>query len=212
MMSVITKLAGQQGRRDEEPNKNLAKELVEKQDVDGLEEIAQNLWNDDKRIRSDCVSVLEQVGHLAPELIEPYCADFLRLLNSKNNRLVWGAMINLSLIADRKPQEIYAQFDDITQAIVQGSVITQDSGVKTLALVAAAGAEYNEAVFPFLLAHLQSCRPKSVPQYAESMMRAVTPDNKEKFMDVLDQRLVELSSSQQKRVKRLFKTLGRETS
>lgn len=210
-MSALSKLASQQGRRDEEPNKNLGRELVEKKDLEGIREIATNLGNKDKHIQSDCVSVLEQVGLLAPELIEAYCSDFLQLLGSKNNRLVWGAMINLSLIADKKPHEIYEKMDDIVKAIASGSVITQDNGIKTLAIVAAAKPEYNAAIFPFLLTHLQTCRPKSIPQHVESIGRAVTPANQAQFLDVLDRRIEELSSSQQKRVKRLFKKLELET-
>ena len=33
--------------------------------------------NKDKRIQTDCLSVLEQVGLLEPELIEDYVADFI---------------------------------------------------------------------------------------------------------------------------------------
>ena len=109
-MTVLNKLASMQDRRDEEPNKDLAQELVEQKNIEGVREIAENLWNKDKRIQSDCDSVMEEIGRNAPELIEEYVADFLKLLSSKNNRCVWGAMINLSLIADRKPKEIFESF------------------------------------------------------------------------------------------------------
>ena len=106
-MSILSKLASAQGRKDEEPNKELAKELVANNDIDGIREAAENLRNKDKRIQTDCLSVLEQVGLLEPELIEDYVADFIELVFSRDNRLVWAAMINLALIADRKPQEIF---------------------------------------------------------------------------------------------------------
>jgi hypothetical protein len=38
-MSVLSKLASAQGRKDEEPNKELARELVEENDVDRIREV-----------------------------------------------------------------------------------------------------------------------------------------------------------------------------
>lgn len=204
-MSVLAKLACMQNRRDEAPNEDLARELVEKRDAEGIKEIAENLWNKDKNIQSDCASVLEQVGLLDPGLIEDYVSDFLKLLSSKNNRLVWGAMITLAMVAERKPKEIFDDLDHVVETIKGGSVITRDNGIKTLAIVASVNAEYNQAIFPLLIEHLKECRPKSVPQHAESVMRAVTLANQAQYLDVLNQRLDTLSPSQQKRVKKLLR-------
>ena len=207
MTSVLNKLASLQARRDEKPNKELAKELVDQKDIEDIREIAENLWNKDKKIQSDCDSVMEEIGRNAPELIEGYVADFLKLLSSKNNRRVWGAMINLSLIADRKPQEIFESYESIRKTIENGSVITMDNGIKTLAIVASKEDEYNQVIFPFLIEQLKTCRPKSVPQYAESIFCAVKSDNREQYIEVLNQRLDTLSSSQQSRVKKLLRKL-----
>jgi hypothetical protein len=204
-MSVLQKLACMQNGRDQVPNKELAKELAEKRNVEEIKEIAENLWNKDKNIQSDCASVLEEIGHLAPELIEDYVSDFLKLLSSNNNRLVWGAMITLSIVADRKPKQIFDNLDDIVEAIEKGSVITRDNGIKTLAIVASGNEEYNEAIFPFLIEHLKRCRPKDVPQHAESIMCAVTLENQVRYIDVLKQRFDTPSSSQQRRVKKLLR-------
>ena len=206
-MSVLNKLASMQDRRDEEPNKDLAKELVDQENIDGIREIAENLWNKDKKIQSDCDSVMEEIGRNAPELIEEYVADFLKLLSSKNNRRVWGAMINLSLIADRKPKEIFESYKSIIETIENGSVITMDNGIKTLAIVASKEDKYNQDIFPFLIEQLKTCRPKSVPQYAESIFCAVKSDDREQYIEVLNKRLDILSSSQQNRVKKLLRKL-----
>jgi hypothetical protein len=205
-MSILSKLASGQGRKDEEPNKELARELVEANDLDGIREVAQNLWNEEKRVRTDCLSVLEQIGLLEPELIEEYVDEFIKLVLCRDNRLVWAAMINLALIADRKPKEIFERYDDIVQAVEKGSVITKDNGIKTLAKVASASAEYNRAIMPYLMEQLKSCRTKSVPQYAESIRVAVNPDNQEGYLDALNERLGALSAAQQTRVKRLLRT------
>jgi hypothetical protein len=204
-MSVLSRLASQQGRKDEEPNKNLARELVEKNDTEGIREIAENLRHEDRQIRIDCLAVLEQVGLSAPGLIEDYVSDFLQLVYGKDNRLVWAAMINLALVADRKPQEVFEQYEGLVQVIEKGSVITKDNGIKALARVASTSTEYNQALFPFLMERLQSCRPKSVPQYAESIRVAVTPDNQEQYLAILNERFGSLSTAQQRRVKKLLR-------
>jgi hypothetical protein len=206
-MSVLERLSCAQGRRDEEPNRVLARDLVERRDAASIDEIVQNLRNRDRRIQSDCVSVLEHVGHLAPELIEDYVSEFLDLLCSKNNRLVWGGMIALSLVAERGPAEIIDRLETVIETIQGGSVITRDAGIKTLAIICSSGRAYGERVFSFLSAHLETCRPKSVPQHAEHILRAVTPGNREQFIDVLNQRLESLSPSQQRRVAKVLRAV-----
>jgi hypothetical protein len=83
-MPVLNQIAHFQGRRDEVPNQELARQLAEARDRDGIQEIAANLWNPDAdivdaSIAGDCVKVLYEVGYLAPELIADYAEDFIKL-------------------------------------------------------------------------------------------------------------------------------------
>jgi hypothetical protein len=205
-MSVLTKLAGARNRKDEEPNKDLGKKLVDNRDVAGIREIAENLWNKDRKVQMDCLSVLEQVGLLEPALIEDYVSDFIQLTFSKDNRLVWAAMINLALIADRKPQEIFKEYEGLVKVIETGSVITQDNGIKTLAKVASTSSDYEQVIHPFLMGQLKKCRAKSVPQYAESIRIAINSGNQEQYLKILNERYETLSTAQQRRVKKLLGT------
>ena len=52
-MSVLDRIAYLQGRRDEVPNQELARELVKTNDSAGIKEIAENLFNQDDNIRND---------------------------------------------------------------------------------------------------------------------------------------------------------------
>jgi hypothetical protein len=205
MMAVINKLASQTGRKDDQPNKDLGMALVADRDASSIQEIAANLWNPDKKIQVDCLSVLEQVGRLAPEMIKPYVGDFLKLITSKNNQLVWAAMINLALIADRVPREIFEQYEVLVKVIESGSVITVDNGIKVLGKVAAANPAYNEVIFPYLLEQLGNCRSKSVPQFAESISPAVTSSNQGAYLELLEARMGSLSEAQAKRVRKIIK-------
>jgi hypothetical protein len=207
-MSALERIAHFQNRRDEVPNQELARDLARKKDRKGIQEIAENLWNKDKDIQADCIKVLYEVGYIEPALIAPYAEDFVRLLKSRNNRLVWGGMIALGVVADKKPDVVLAHLDEIRQAMKAGSVITVDNGVQVLARAASAGEKYRRVMFPLLMDHLKTCRPKDVPQHAEKSLPAVTAANSKEFAAVLTKRLDDLSSSGSARVKKVIKAAG----
>jgi len=74
-----------------------------------------------------------------------------------------------------------------------------------LAVVASKKDEYREELLPHLLQHLQSCRPKDVPQHAESTLVAVDPGHSAAFAAVLEKRLPDLSGAQAARVKKVIR-------
>ena len=204
-MSVLPRLAHFQNRRDEVPNRELARDLAAKKDRAGIREIAEHLWDKNTNIAADCIKVLYEVGYIDPALIGGYVKDFVKLLKSPNNRLVWGGMIALAEAARANPDGVYKHLAEIKKAMDAGSVITVDSAVKALALTASAKAEYNAAIFPTLLKHLQTCRPKDVAQHSEKSLLAVTKANKTRFISTLEKRMEDLSASQVTRVKKVIK-------
>ncbi len=207
-MSVLNRLASSVGRRDEIPNQELARDLATKKDKAGIREIAQNLWNKDKNIQADCVKVLYEIGSIEPNLIADYAENFVKLLRSKNNRLVWGGMTALNEVAKAHPDAVFKYLDEIKKAKETGSVITVDNAVSTLAYTAAASDTYNKAIFPYLLKHLSGCRPKEVPQHAEKTLPAVNSSNKADFIKVLEKRMEDLSGSGLARVKKVIKQVN----
>ncbi|WP_417898077.1 hypothetical protein ABN702_17680 [Bacillus haimaensis] len=116
-------------------------------------------------------------------------------------------MTALATIAEIASETIMAHLDTLRSAMKVGSVITIDKGVLTLAKLAAVSKENNDAIFPFLLHHLENCRPKEIPQHSESTLLAVTEENKEELLNVLRKREEYLTAPQQKRVKKIYKTL-----
>jgi len=204
-MTALDKIAYFQNRRDETPNKELAAELVRNHDLPGIQEIAENLWNEDDHIQKDCLVVLYWVGYQQPELIAQYAEDFLQLLESRDNRLVWSGMIALSTVAHLRADLLYEHIDEIRRAMRKGSVITVDNTVKTLAIVASTSPERRQAIFPELLQHLTTCRPQSVAQHAEHTLVAVDASNREAFVRVLEKRLDDLRGGQVSRVRRILR-------
>jgi len=152
---------------------------------------------------------------LSKNVLDPVKRDFgnslffLKLLKSKNNRLVWGGMLALSTITETKSKEIYENLDDIYSAMEKGSLITIDNGVKILSKLALKSAEYRNRIFPYLINHLQTCRPKDIPQHSESILISVDAKNKNEFLSVLRERQSQLTSSQLKRIKRIYKMLDK---
>ena len=203
-MSVIDQLASSLGRRDQVPNQELARLLAETNDRERIAEVATNLWSKDKAVQADCLKVLYEIGYLKPELVAPYAADYLKLLKNRNNRLVWGGMIAIATISRVVPETLFPHIASIQQAMDSGSVITRDAGVWALSDIAAANAAYRAAIFPYLLNHLNTCRPKDVPQHAERIVVAVGAEQQADFLKVVEKRMKDLSLAQQKRLRKVI--------
>jgi hypothetical protein len=206
-MTIIDRLSSSLGHRDDVQNQTLAKELVKSGNKNDIEALVHNLSNKNKAIQSDCLKVLYEIGYLKPELIAPYVKEFCRLIRGQNNRLVWGAMIALSTIAAFEAPTMYKNLDWIMEAMEKGSVITVDNGVSVLAKVAATNKTYEKKIMPYLLRHLQTCRPKEVAQHAERTLAAVHAGNRNAFEQVLMDRMDDISTPQKKRVQKILKDL-----
>lgn len=207
-MTILNRLACALNDRSELPNRALARELATVEDAAGVHELVENLTNPSPAIQSDCIKTLYEIGYLKPELIAGYADDFLRLLKSRDNRMVWGGMITLSTIASLAADTVFPHVDVIQKAMTGGSVITRDGGVMALARIAAANPEYNRAIFPFLLHHLETCRPKDVPQHSEKIAPAVTPENAPAFRGLIEKRLENATASEAKRLKKVLKSIA----
>jgi len=204
-MSVLNRLASLQNRRDEVPNQELARELAAKKDKAGIQEIAENLSNKKTDIQADCIKVLYEIGAIEPALIADYAEEFVKCLQSKNNRLVWGGMTALAEVAKARPQAVFKYLDQVKKAKESGSVITVDNSISVLAFTAAANPKYSAAIFPYLLKHLSSCRPKEVPQHAERTLPAVNSGNRKDFIKVLEKRSEDLNGGGLARVRKIMK-------
>ena len=202
---MIEKTARALGRNDETPNIDLALELITTKNIKGIKEIVDGVTGCSEPVANDCIKVLYEIGEREPSLIAEYVTTFISLLRSKNNRLVWGAMTALSKIAFLKPREIFAHIDIIIKAYENGSVITVDNSITVFAELVKAGPDFAKKVFPLLIRHLETCRPKEVGQHAERAFVCVTKTTAGQFADVLTKRRDSLTDPQKKRVDRLLK-------
>jgi hypothetical protein len=206
-MSVLNKVAYFQNRRDEVPNQEVARELARTRNAADIREIAENLWNKEPNIQSDCLKVLYELGYLAPELIADYVSNFLKLLKRRNNRMVWGGMIALSTIAPLKADEIFPHVDEIKKTMEEGTVITNDAGIKILADIAAQKEEYRSEILPYLFKRLADCRSVDTPRYAERVAPAVDAAHKAEFIQILEKCMESATSSRLARLRKSLKAV-----
>ncbi len=137
---MIEKVAFYLQRNDEEPNILLAEDLAGRNDAAGIAEIAKGLDADEPQVAGDCVKVLYEIGYRKPELIAPYAATFVAGLKSRNNRIVWGSAIALSLIAESASDYLFSELETIRRAYESGSGI-QDRSAGTMRYLGGVPAE-----------------------------------------------------------------------
>jgi len=206
-MTAIEKIAFFQNIRSEIPNQQLAQELAFAEDVNGIQEIVDNLSHKNRNVRSDCLKVLYEIGYLKPYLIRPYVQDLLSLLHDKENRMVWGAFIALATIAKLSPDEIWKQIDTLLEKFDHGSVITVVWGIKLFASLASTKQEYSKKLFPVMVRTLETCIPRDIPTHAENMLPTINAGNQKIIFSLLTSRQKEMTASQLSRCRRVIKKM-----
>jgi hypothetical protein len=209
-MSVIEELATTLNRRDEVPNQELARRIVSERNTRAVQEVVGNLNHKNKGIQGDCIKVLYEIGGSNPELIAKYYKEFGQLLESKNKRLVWGAMMALDTIALKEPKGIFGMLSKILEvADNSGSVIARDHAVGILVKLGTLK-PYKRDCLPLLIEQLLSCPNNQFPMYAEMSVSAIDDDNRKRFQQLIEKRLPQLDKeSQKKRVAKVLKKLAR---
>ncbi len=207
-MTVIDRLASSLGRRDEIPNQELAREIAASNDKDGVKDLVENLHNKSKDIQSDCIKALYEIGVIKPSLISKYAANFVSLLDSKNNRLQWGAMTALNSITTEVPKIIYGALPKLAVIAEKGSVITKDNYIRILTQLCAVK-EFSDDTFQLLNEQLATALPNQLPMYAENALPFITDKYKPTLIKTLSGRLDDFDKeTKRKRVEKVIKKLG----
>jgi hemerythrin len=207
MPAIRTVLTSSKGMKGNEANISLAKEILASDNKVAVKELVKNLSNKNKNIQSDCIKTLYEIGYLKPELIADYHGEFIKLITSKNNRLIWGGMIALSTITDLRHAEIFDSLNIIMDTINKGSVITTDAGVEILARLIKY-AKYFNVTEPLLMEQLWKCPIKQLPMYIEKSIASIRKDDKKIYLTLIERRKKECENdSQAKRLEKSFKQI-----
>ena len=116
--------------------------MVKTKNKKGIKEIVDGLNNSKEQIANDCIKVLYEIAEIEPKLVSEYADNFIQLLKSKNNRLVWGSMTAISKITSLNPDEIFKNLDTLVKAYEKGSVITIDNSISVFAELVKADKKY----------------------------------------------------------------------
>ncbi len=211
-MAWIDFIAFNRNIRGEEPNKELAKQLVDSNSTSGIKEISEFIYDKNKSISSDCIAVLYNVGYLKPTLIAKYIDLFMDLLGSKTNRMVWGGMIALSTITNIKSDIIFSKIDYLLYVIEQGTLITQIHGINVLIKLSLKDVNYKLKLRPILFDYLKMCRPVDFGKRVELMLPVLeSKEDTVAFETILNKKVSSLSDSQQKKLRTIISRYNKKS-
>lgn len=205
---IVSRLSRARGRRDEEPNVQLAEELARSNDVDGIARVAEIAITGGRQAQSDAIKVLYEVGARNAVLLRPHMQCFLQLIESRNNRMVWRAMTALAQLASVDADPIAANLDAILAAADTGSAIAKDQAMQIL-IALKARPDLARGATVHLLARLKSAAVNQLPMYAERIHGALEARDYPEFRKVLMMRLADhMPKSKRRRIETIMRKLG----
>lgn len=206
-MSVLDRLATALERNDERPNVELAEHLAETGDAKAIAELAGALKTAPVALRNDALKTLYEIGYRRPELVAPHIDAIWPLLDSSNNRSVWGALQAIETLAPLKPDATLTHVPAILAAADKGSVIAKDKAI--FILVTLAGKGHSGTLLPTLLDRLDGAAPNQFPTYAEAIATVTAPEHRPALAAILTRRLNDVAGAKKARIDKLLRKLAR---
>ncbi|MDP4198042.1 MAG: hypothetical protein Q8922_01275 [Bacteroidota bacterium] len=205
-MNVIERLSSSRGERDNAADIALAEDITLTRDVKAVRELVEHLADKNKRLASDCIKTLYEIGEREPKLIAEYTDEFATLLTSKHQRLVWGGMCALDCCASVKPEEVHAHLAAILKAADGESVIARDHAITILATLSA-GKHARECV-PLMLDIIRTAPINQWPTYVEKAEPVAKGEDRDTLKKIVAHRLPEIREHKSKTI-RMEKVLHR---
>ena len=208
-MNISDRFSSALGRRDEEPNKRLAREISIAHDKTAIRELVKILCSQPAPdTLADAIKVLEMVGEQQPALAHPAFPALIPLIRHPENKIVWRSMAALSTIASYHTEECFQHLGLILKVMDRGSVITRDHGFRILLMLYQD--RFRDALLPLLKEQLLSSPDNQLGQYAEKWMAVIARGDLPDLRHVLEIRLQDLvNPSHQKRIARVLMKLNK---
>lgn len=209
-MTIASRLASALDRRDEQPNIALAEEIAASDDTVAVGELVKILKSGTRALRHDAIKAVYETAERKPELVAPHAEKFIELLNTRDNRMVWGAMSALAAIAEDRAELLMTSIDTILEAADRSSVISRD---KAMALLAKLNADprYHEILMPVIFTRLMNAAVNQTPMYAELTAPSLQPKDFPRFREVVETRMAEiLQPAKKARLAKLIRKLEKK--
>lgn len=190
------------GRRDAVPDVELGQDVARRGDAGDVAALVELL--EEPAAASPAIKALYECGYRSSALLVPHAGVFLELLAHRKNRLVWGAMIALWCVARADAAVLWPRRAQVMQAFEQGSVITRDAAVKTLAAVACSSSGKKRVLSPWLLQALDSGRDSDLASWLEDVWPALTREDQKRAAERATRRLEQLKPPAQKRIRKVL--------
>ncbi|WP_421764165.1 hypothetical protein [Ekhidna sp.] len=204
-MPIQDQLAFALDRNDQEPNKMVAKQIV---DAGGTKEVNQLISfiksKPKQRAQSDAILALAYVGELAPALLVDEAGFLISQLSSSANRVIFGSMIGLAHIAHLQKEKLFDSLPQIIEAMDAGTVVTRDFGYRIM-ITLYQDDRFQEDMFLLLLEQLMKAPSNQLGQYAERLIEVLNNSHLSSLIKVLEERRNDISNEYH--VKRLNKNL-----
>jgi hypothetical protein len=204
-MSIAEKLASANERNDEALNIALAQELAEMQD--NSQEVLELFGianHGSKTQRHDAIKVLYELAALKPFAFLDKVEFAIDLINSKDNRMVWGAATLIAALAPRFQHEVIENLDLISEKCMNASIIAKDRLLDILLAVVAKHPDAWATIFSLL----DQTAPNQLPAYAEKIAPHMIDEHKSTFIDRLEKDLSDnTTEAKRKRIEKVLKGL-----
>ncbi len=186
-MNILSQLSSQMHDRTEASNRKVVMQCIANPML--LEEIAAGIKSGTPELVGDCAEVFTEVSQEHPELVAPYGALLIDLIEHKNTRVRWEAVHALAHITTCIPEVIRPILPQIAQLIEQDrSVIVRDHAVDILSNFASTSPQAARQVYPHLSAALTQWEGKHAAHALPGLVQTARhwPDVREEIQTSLE--------------------------
>ncbi|MFN8063099.1 MAG: hypothetical protein U0Q12_28360 [Vicinamibacterales bacterium] len=173
--NIRGRLAHALGRRDERPNVTLADDIASSMDSAATRELVALLGAAEPRERHDAIKVLYEIAERRPRLLLRHVDALLDASRSRDNRLVWGALTALAVVAAAAPARVGPHVAAVLDAAGRSSIIARDQAVRVLVAVASTH-RYRTPAVRGVLDLTRRATPNQIPLYCERALPLAQAD------------------------------------
>ncbi|MEM9324622.1 MAG: hypothetical protein AAGA85_03160 [Bacteroidota bacterium] len=192
-MAIEEAFSSSFGRRDQGPNRALAKDIVTRQDFEAITELFEVLARKSSvRVHNDAVLTIAAISSEAPQMLTAHVSELMQLLKANINRQVFGAMIALANLSSLVPEQMSEHLGLIMASMDKGTVVTRDHGFTILTQIYKV--DKSGDLLPLILEQLMKAPPNQIGQYTEKFISVMDYTHRDELSAVLQERLNELDA------------------